>query len=103
HSRRHDHYRRQRIECRTGAFGRRARLHPQALHARTSPGARYPAFECKMKSAKELPAKNRIPPHWPSLLHLAIEEVFEIMLGAKLDAYAGLAPTHDLTAMVGLA
>jgi chemotaxis protein CheX len=56
-----------------------------------------------MKSAKELPAKNRIPPHWPSLLHLAIEEVFEIMLGSKLAGYTGPAPMHDLTAMVGLA
>ncbi|HEY1799380.1 MAG TPA: chemotaxis protein CheX [Terriglobales bacterium] len=56
-----------------------------------------------MKSAKELLAKNHIPPHWPSLLHLAIEEVFEIMLGSKLAGYAGPAPTHDLTAMVGLA
>jgi chemotaxis protein CheX len=56
-----------------------------------------------MKSAKESPAKNRIPSHWPSLLHLAVEEVFEIMLGSKLAGYAGPAPTHDLTAMVGLA
>lgn len=56
-----------------------------------------------MKSAKELPAKNRIPQHWPSLLHLAIEEVFEIMLGSKLASYSGVNPAYDLTAVVGLA
>jgi chemotaxis protein CheX len=57
-----------------------------------------------MKSANELNAAHGTPEEWLPFLELACQEVFEIMLGCKLEARK---PEDDLppefTAMVGLA
>ncbi|HTR66416.1 MAG TPA: chemotaxis protein CheX [Terriglobales bacterium] len=57
-----------------------------------------------MKSADEVLAQNRIPQDWLPLLEVACREVFEIMMGCKLESQGDLArPEFEFTAMVGLA
>ncbi len=57
-----------------------------------------------MKTASEVSTSGKVPEGWSSLLELATREVFEIMLGCKLQAGDGLArPVGDFTAMVGIA
>jgi chemotaxis protein CheX len=58
-----------------------------------------------MNSVNQMAAANEnIPENWLPLLQLAVKEVFEIMLGSKLEPHSdsGAAP-KDFTAMVGLA
>jgi chemotaxis protein CheX len=57
-----------------------------------------------MKSLNELMIRDGAPEGWQPLLELAVREVFEIMLGCKLDAPNGQpAENFEFTAMVGLA
>ena len=57
-----------------------------------------------MKSANEITASDKVPEGWSPLLELAAREVFEIMLGCKLETQTAPAPVSgDFTAMVGLA
>ena len=57
-----------------------------------------------MKSVDELTQTGGVPGDWLPLLELACREVFEIMLGCKLDPPGdSTAETADFTAMVGLA
>ncbi|HXY13373.1 MAG TPA: chemotaxis protein CheX [Terriglobales bacterium] len=56
-----------------------------------------------MKTTKEI-ASDKVPSTWGPLLELAAREVFEIMLGCKLESPAAPTPvSSDFTAMVGLA
>ena len=57
-----------------------------------------------MKTANEFASPNATPEGWLPLLELAVREVFEIMLGCKLELQSE--PTlnsGEITAMVGLA
>lgn len=57
-----------------------------------------------MKTANEITTSDRVPEGWSPLLELAVREVFEIMLGCKLETQsAAAAVATDFTAMVGLA
>jgi chemotaxis protein CheX len=57
-----------------------------------------------MTSADERTESGGVPADWLPLLELACREVFEIMLGCKLDPPAdGAAEPAEFTAMVGLA
>ncbi|MBZ5573071.1 MAG: chemotaxis protein CheX [Acidobacteriia bacterium] len=57
-----------------------------------------------MKTANEITSPNGTPEGWLPLLELAVREVFEIMLGCKLDLQAEPPPAAgEITAMVGLA
>jgi chemotaxis protein CheX len=57
-----------------------------------------------MKTANEVVASHGTPEGWQPLMELACKEVFEIMLGCKLDPFAGENPNKpEFTAMVGLA
>jgi len=57
-----------------------------------------------MKSANEVMTRDGVPEGWLPLLEVAVREVFEIMLGSKLEPLANLDPTPcEFTAMVGLA
>jgi chemotaxis protein CheX len=57
-----------------------------------------------MKSADELIANHGAPEDWGPLLELACREVFEIMLGCKLEPLQPREPApSEFTAMVGLA
>lgn len=57
-----------------------------------------------MKTAKEITTPNNVPESWGPLLELAAREVFEIMLGCKLESHNSAdAVPSDFTAMVGLA
>jgi chemotaxis protein CheX len=58
-----------------------------------------------MNPAGELTSAHQGHETWPSLLRLATEEVFEIMLGTKLEAVTGPPgeKPSEITSMVGLA
>lgn len=57
-----------------------------------------------MKMANEIAASDKVPESWGPLLEVAVREVFEIMLGCKLESQNEPAPVSgDFTAMVGLA
>jgi chemotaxis protein CheX len=58
-----------------------------------------------MSSPKPMPASNQdVSESWLPLLELAVREVFEIMLGCRLEPLVNLDPTPlEFTAMVGLA
>ena len=57
-----------------------------------------------MKSADKSLDSRSIPENWQPLLELACREVFEIMLGAKLEPTTGEAPPPtEFSAIVGLA
>jgi chemotaxis protein CheX len=57
-----------------------------------------------MKTGNEITASDKVPENWSPLLELAAREVFEIMLGCKLETQNDAAPVSgDFTAMVGLA
>jgi chemotaxis protein CheX len=57
-----------------------------------------------MKSANPLMERDGVPESWLPLLELAVREVFEIMLGSKLDPLTDPNPVNcQFTAMVGLA
>lgn len=57
-----------------------------------------------MKTANEVTSPNSTPEGWLPLLELAVREVFEIMLGCKLELQSDPPPQPgDITAMVGLA
>jgi len=57
-----------------------------------------------MKMANDVTKSNEIPQSWLPLLDLAAREVFDIMLGCKLESPSEVVPpTTEFTAMVGLA
>jgi chemotaxis protein CheX len=57
-----------------------------------------------MKTANEIAPSNGVPENWLPMLELAAHEVFEIMLGCKLELPTEpLSAPCDFTAMVGLA
>src|SRR5438552_759404 len=57
-----------------------------------------------MNSPKSALSQEGTPESWLPLLELAVREVFEIMLGCKLEPMVNLdATTLEFTAMVGLA
>jgi len=57
-----------------------------------------------MKTANEVTTSGKVPEGWSPLLELATREVFEIMLGSRLQPGNGVAPVAgDFTAMVGIA
>jgi chemotaxis protein CheX len=57
-----------------------------------------------MKAAKDTTKATGVPEAWQPLLELAVREVFEIMLGCKLETRHPVYPiTAEITAMVGLA
>ena len=58
-----------------------------------------------MKPATDVSLAGQGHETWLPLLQLAAEEVFEIMLGAKLEPLTGAesVPASEITAMVGLA
>jgi len=57
-----------------------------------------------MKTANEIAMPDKAPESWSPLLELAAREVFEIMLGCKLETQNAAGPVpSDFTAMVGLA
>jgi chemotaxis protein CheX len=57
-----------------------------------------------MKTGNEIIASDTVPEGWTPLLELAVREVFEIMLGCRLEAQNEAAPvSSDFTAMVGMA
>jgi chemotaxis protein CheX len=57
-----------------------------------------------MNSPNEVMARDGAPEGWLPLLEVAAREVFEIMLGCKLEPLTNLNPTTlEFTAMVGLA
>jgi chemotaxis protein CheX len=57
-----------------------------------------------MKSPNEMTVANSAPESWLPLLELASREVFEIMLGCKLEVRNDLVESaFEFTAMVGLA
>jgi chemotaxis protein CheX len=57
-----------------------------------------------MNSANELIVHHDSPEEWRPFLELACREVFEIMLGCKLEPYNSADPVPpEFTAMVGLA
>jgi len=56
-----------------------------------------------MNKANDIPAPQTTPEEWRPLLVLAAQEVFEIMLGAKLESAPATAVATECTAMVGLA
>ncbi len=57
-----------------------------------------------MKTANELMAHNGVPENWLPMLELSAREVFEIMLGCKLESADAQQPVKtECTAMVGLA
>src|SRR5581483_8171432 len=57
-----------------------------------------------MKTANEVSTSGKVPETWSPLLELATREVFEIMLGCKLETGDGVAQAAgDFTAMVGIA
>ena len=57
-----------------------------------------------MKSAKDLLSTSRDHENWLPLLELSAKEVFELMLGSKLESAGEIAPgTLDISSMVGFA
>jgi chemotaxis protein CheX len=57
-----------------------------------------------MKNVNELTTPDKVPVSWKPMLELAVREVFEIMLGCKLESEDIPRPgVCDFTAMVGLA
>jgi chemotaxis protein CheX len=57
-----------------------------------------------MKSAKDVLSRSKDHEDWIPLLELSAKEVFELMLGSKLDTASEIAPNgFDIAAMVGLA
>jgi len=58
-----------------------------------------------MKPANEAVAKSENPQNWLPMLELATKEVFEIMLGSRLEAMSAseIPPFTEFTSMVGLA
>jgi len=57
-----------------------------------------------MKSAKDLLSTSKEHEDWIPLLELSAKEVFELMLGSKLDPASEIPPNSlDISAMVGLA
>lgn len=57
-----------------------------------------------MKPVNELLTTNRRHDNWTPLLEVAVQEVFELMLGCQLtESAAAEQATLDVTAMVGLA
>ena len=57
-----------------------------------------------MKSVNEMVTREGAPESWLPLLELAVREVFEIMLGCKLEPLVNMnSTTLEFTAMVGLA
>jgi chemotaxis protein CheX len=57
-----------------------------------------------MKSANDVLAQQHSPENWLPLLELACKEVFEIMLGCKVETQPLTEPpVFEFTAMVGLA
>jgi chemotaxis protein CheX len=57
-----------------------------------------------MKTAKEVITIDKVSEGWTPLLELAAREVFEIMLGCRLETQNLAGPVaSDFTAMVGLA
>jgi len=57
-----------------------------------------------MKTASGITGSDKVPEGWAALLELAAREVFEIMLGCKLESQDASEPaSSDFTAMVGLA
>jgi chemotaxis protein CheX len=57
-----------------------------------------------MSSINQAVSQNGVPEGWLPLLELASREVFEIMLGCKLEVQPDLGPVAcEFTAMVGLA
>ncbi len=57
-----------------------------------------------MKTANEITRTSNVPEDWQPFLELAAREVFEIMMGCKLEAQSPANPaTAEITAMVGLA
>ena len=57
-----------------------------------------------MKSAKELLSTSKDHGEWIPLLEVSAKEVFELMLGTKLDTAEDITPNGlDIAAMVGLA
>ena len=81
---RHDHHRRQRIACGAGAFRWRSRIHPQAVHSRSGQRARFALAGAKTMSTDAAFAKLAREENWLPILELAVEEVFEIMLGCQV-------------------
>src|SRR5215470_8953008 len=57
-----------------------------------------------MNSVNQMATREGAPERWLPLLELAVREVFEIMLGCKLEPLANInSTTLEFTAMVGLA
>jgi chemotaxis protein CheX len=57
-----------------------------------------------MKIAKQIVTIEKVSESWTPLLELAAREVFEIMLGCRLETLESASPVpSDFTAMVGLA
>jgi len=57
-----------------------------------------------MNSVEDALAQRKLLESWVPFLELACQEVFEIMLGSKLDPPdASVLPSFNVTAMVGLA
>ena len=57
-----------------------------------------------MRTANDVTRSNEIPPGWQPLLDLAVREVFDIMLGCKLETPGEpCTSVAEFTAMVGLA
>src|ERR1019366_2988393 len=88
-----------------GAFGRRSRLPSQALQSRSGERACAVLAGEKTVSPDISSSARAHKENWPPILDLAVEEVFEIMLGCRLTPAAPSehAVHGEFTAMVGLA
>ena len=100
-----DYHRRQRVSCRASPVDWSPGLYTKAVYSATGKGTCSPASrKQQMKTANQAAQLNGIPEEWQPLLELAMREVFEIMLGCKLQAQTPVTrATAEITAMVGLA
>src|SRR5208282_1940226 len=102
---RDDHDRGQRIARGAGAFGRGSRIHSQAVHSGSGERARVAgAGEKTMSTDTSFITRSR-EENWHPVLELAVEEVFEIMVGCRVTPMTESepAPNAEFTAMIGLA
>src|SRR5208337_3767901 len=105
HSDRDDHHRRQRVARGGGAYGRSSRLHSQAVHSRSGERARPARTGEETMSTDTSFATRSHEENWLPVLELAVEEVFEIMVGCRVKPLAPSehTPNEEFTAMIGLA
>src|SRR5208282_5597182 len=94
-----------RVSCGAGADGGGAGIHPQAVYPRPGERTRVAGTGEKIMSTDTSFITRSHEENWLPVLELAIEEVFEIMLGCRVKpmARSESLPNAEFTAMIGLA